>query len=39
MIPLEADTICVHGDNAQSVEIVTQLRQALEQSGVLVVAF
>jgi len=39
MIPIEADTICVHGDNPKSVEIVRELRQALEQVGVLVVAF
>jgi UPF0271 protein len=38
-IPIDADTICVHGDSPKSVQIVTQLRQALEQSGVLIVAF
>jgi UPF0271 protein len=39
MIPIEADTICVHGDHPKAVEVVEQLRQALEQSGVLIVAF
>lgn len=30
---LKADTLCVHGDNAASIEVVRQLREALQQTG------
>ncbi|MBQ3854618.1 MAG: LamB/YcsF family protein, partial [Anaerovibrio sp.] len=31
-----ADSICVHGDNAQAVELVKSIRQALEANGLTV---
>lgn len=30
-VPLSADTLCVHGDNAESVKAVKRIRQALDQ--------
>lgn len=35
-IPICADSICVHGDNPQAVDFVKKIKQALEDSGVLV---
>lgn len=35
-IPLEAQTLCVHGDNPQAVALVKGIRQALEADGVAV---
>ncbi len=39
LIELEAETLCVHGDNLESVAIATAVRSALEQAGVEVRAF
>ena len=36
-IPLQVDTICVHGDTPGAVEIVKAIRQRLEVAGVEVV--
>lgn len=33
-IPIQADSICVHGDNPQAVRFVQKIRQALEAEGV-----
>jgi UPF0271 protein len=35
-IELHADTICVHGDNPQAVQLVKQIRAALSAAGVAV---
>jgi UPF0271 protein len=37
-IRLEADTLCVHGDNPSAVQMVKRIRERLEASGVEVVA-
>ncbi len=29
-IPIQADTICVHGDNLQAIEVIQQIKNALE---------
>ncbi len=39
LVALEAETLCVHGDNLESVEIATAVRSALEEAGVEVRAF
>ena len=36
-IPLESDTICVHGDNPEAVALVRNVREALTGSGIEVV--
>ena len=33
-IPLEADSICVHGDTPRAVAIAARLREALTSAGV-----
>ena len=38
-LPLSAETICVHGDTPGSVRIARAVRDALEQSGLVVGAF
>ncbi len=38
-VPLRADSICVHGDNAAAVELARRVREALEAEGVAVKAF
>jgi UPF0271 protein len=38
-IPLRADSICVHGDNAESVEMARQIRARLQAEGVALAAF
>lgn len=38
-IALRADSICVHGDNAESVDMARQIRARLEAEGVTVAAF
>ncbi len=35
-IPLEVDTLCIHGDNAAAVEIARAVREALEKNGIVV---
>ena len=35
-IPLQADTLCVHGDNPAAVELVKAIREGLEAEGVAV---
>ena len=35
-IPLEAQTLCVHGDNPKAVDLVRSIREALEADGVTV---
>src|SRR3954454_6457501 len=37
-VPVEADTICVHGDNPEAVEFARELRLALHQMGIMVAA-
>jgi UPF0271 protein len=38
VVPLEADTICVHGDTPGSDDLAARIRAGLEQAGVTVVA-
>ena len=38
-IPLQADSICVHGDNAQAIELVCTIRSALEAEGIAIKNF
>ena len=33
-IELEADSICVHGDNAKALEFVRKIREALQKEGI-----
>jgi UPF0271 protein len=35
-IPLEAQTLCVHGDNPKAVDLVRSIRETLEANGVAV---
>ena len=35
-VPVEADTICLHGDNPEAVEFARELRLALHQMGIVV---
>jgi len=35
-ISLKADSICVHGDNQEAVELVKYIRKALKEADVLV---
>jgi UPF0271 protein len=35
-IPLEAQTLCVHGDNPKAVDLVRSIREMLEANGVVV---
>ncbi len=35
-IPLEAQTLCVHGDTPSAVDLVKKIRETLESDGVLV---
>jgi UPF0271 protein len=37
-VPLEADTLCLHGDNPHALAIARAVREALEGAGVAVVA-
>lgn len=39
VIPIVADSVCVHGDNPEAVQFVRQLREGLEQSGITVCNF
>ncbi len=36
VIPIEADSVCVHGDNERAVEFVTKIRAAIEAHGMQV---
>ena len=38
-IPCQIDTICLHGDTAEAVEIAASLRQNLSQAGVVIKRF
>ena len=38
MLPVEADTICVHGDGPEAVAVARAVRAALEKAGVVVAA-
>lgn len=38
-IAIKADSICVHGDNAQAIALVTKIRSALEAEGINVKSF
>jgi len=37
-IDIQADSICVHGDNPKAVDFVNQIRKALENEGITVMA-
>jgi UPF0271 protein len=37
VIPIEADSICLHGDGVKAVEFARRIRQALTDSGVEIV--
>ncbi|MEA4823183.1 MAG: 5-oxoprolinase subunit PxpA [Clostridiaceae bacterium] len=36
VIPIEADSVCVHGDNEHALEFVTKIRAAIEARGIAV---
>ena len=36
VIPIAADSVCVHGDNAHALAFVTRIRKALEERGIAV---
>ncbi len=38
-ISMQADSICVHGDNAQAIELVCTIRSALEAEGITIKNF
>lgn len=38
-LPLEADSLCLHGDSPSALQLATQLRQGLVQAGVTIKAF
>lgn len=38
-IPVEIDTICVHGDNPEAVAMARAIRSALEEAGVRIRPF
>ncbi|AQS85814.1 MAG: 5-oxoprolinase subunit PxpA [Acetobacter aceti] len=38
MLPTQIDSICVHGDNAHSVDVARKVRASLEKSGIFVKA-
>jgi UPF0271 protein len=37
-VPVQADTLCIHGDEANAVEFAKRIRQALDADGVRVAA-
>lgn len=37
MLTLDADTLCVHGDTPDSVDLVRNIRETLEANGITVV--
>jgi len=37
LLPIKADSVCVHGDNPQAVEFVKRLREALQAEGIEIV--
>jgi UPF0271 protein len=37
-VPLQADTICIHGDGPQALTFAKQLREGLLQAGIRVMA-
>lgn len=39
IIPIKADSVCVHGDNASALEFVKRIRTELEQAGIRVMPF
>lgn len=39
LVPVEADSICVHGDSPGAVAIARNIRQRFEQDGVLIASF
>jgi UPF0271 protein len=39
VVPLEADTLCVHGDTPGAAALAAAIREALEGEGVRVEAF
>lgn len=39
LVPVQADTICVHGDGPEAVELARALREALRRAGVTLRAF
>jgi UPF0271 protein len=36
MIPLDAQTLCVHGDTPQAVNLARQIKAKLEENGIVV---
>jgi len=36
VVPLEIDTICIHGDTASAAVLATRLREGLEEAGITV---
>ena len=38
-IPIQADSVCVHGDNPQAIEFVKRLREGLIREGITLSSF
>lgn len=34
LIPVKADTICVHGDGAKALEFARRIKEALQEEGI-----
>ncbi len=39
LVPIHAHTLCIHGDNANSLAIATAVREALDRTGILIKSF
>lgn len=35
-IPIEADSVCVHGDGPKALQFVNEIRQAFQQEGIAI---
>ena len=38
-VPLQADSICVHGDNPSAVDMARSIRAALSEHGIAITSF
>jgi UPF0271 protein len=38
-VRLQADSVCVHGDSPNAVDMARRVRESLERSGVKIVSF
>jgi UPF0271 protein len=37
-VPIEAETICIHGDGAHAIHFAREIREALEANGITIKA-